>query len=128
MEKPKNKSILIVEDEPLLHKVLSKRLTASGFTVTIATDGEEAIEILKEVKPSLVLLDIVLPKKSGFEVLAEIRKMPSFKKIPVLILSNLGQEKDKEQLKELGIQEYLVKSDFSLSEMVKKIEEHLAKI
>jgi len=118
--------VLLVEDDPFLYKVLSQRLFDEGVDVTVATDGEEAVAQAMKLKPSLILLDLILPKKSGFEVLAEVRKNPSTSKTPVLVLSNLGQQEDIDQIEKLGVREYLVKADYSLSEMVKKVKEHLA--
>ena len=120
--------ILLVEDDPFLYKVLSQRLTDEGFDVTVAVDGHAAIEEVGKVKPVLVLLDLILPKKSGFEVLSEIRKSPATAKMPVLVLSNLGQQEDIDQIEKLGVREYLVKADYSLSEMVKKIKDHVSKL
>jgi len=120
--------VLLVEDDPFLYKVLSQRLEKEGVRVTVATDGEVAVKIIDSVQPRLVLLDLILPKKSGFEVLSDLRKKVAFKKLPVVVLSNLGQQEDIEQMEKLGIREYLVKADYSLSEMVSKVKEHLANI
>lgn len=119
------KTILLVEDDQFLHKVLKQRLEKeTAYTVVVATDGEQAVEKVKALSPALILLDIILPKKSGFEVLAEIRKTPAFKKTPVVVLSNLGQQEDISQMEKLGIRDYLVKADYSLSQMVEKIKKH----
>jgi DNA-binding response OmpR family regulator len=118
--------VLLVEDDPFLYKVLSQRLYDEGVDVTVATDGEDAVVQAFKLKPSLVLLDLILPKKSGFEVLSEIRKNPPTSNMPVVVLSNLGQQEDIDQIEKLGVREYLVKADYSLSEMVKKVKEHLA--
>ncbi len=121
------KKILLVEDDEMLHKVLSERLKKEGVEIQVATDGEQAITKAESFSPDLILLDIILPKKSGFEVLQELRSRSKFKKTPVVILSNLGQEEDIAQMKKLGVKEYLVKADFSLTEMTNKIKEHLDK-
>lgn len=126
MAKSSEGVVLLVEDDPFLYKVLSQRLTKEGVKVVVANDGEEAVKKAEEVNPKLMLLDLILPKKSGFEVLNEIRKKPKFKSLPVVVLSNLGQQEDIEQMEKLGIREYLVKADYSLSEMVAKVKEHLA--
>ncbi len=116
------KTILLVEDDAFLHKVLKQRLEKdTRFTIAVASDGEEAIEKIKALKPSLVLLDIILPKKSGFEVLTEVRAIPACKNLVVVVLSNLGQQEDRAQMEKLGVKDYLVKADYSLSEMVEKI-------
>lgn len=118
-------NVLLVEDDPFLYKVLSQRLMDEGIQVTVATDGEMAVKEAVRLKPTLILLDLILPKKSGFEVLSEIRGMPALAKTPVLVLSNLGQQEDIAQIEKLGVREYLVKADYSLSEMVGKVREHL---
>ena len=125
MAKEKKYQVLLVEDDPFLHKVLSQRLNDEGIAVTVATDGEAAVAEAAKISPDLILLDLILPKKSGFEVLSEIRAKGG-KKIPVIVLSNLGQQKDIDQIEKLGIEEYLVKADHSLSEIVVKIKKYLA--
>ncbi len=121
-----SKKILLVEDDAFLHKVLSQRLKEEGFDVTVAMDGETAVANARDLHPDIVLLDLILPKKSGFEVLTEIRALPGGGKIPVVVLSNLGQQEDIDQVKKLGVKDYLVKADHSLSEMVAKVKEHIA--
>lgn len=128
MPASKKQKILLVEDDPFLYKVLSQRLSDEGFDVTVASDGQTAIDEVASFKPALVLLDLILPKKSGFEVLTEIRKNAASAKTPVVVLSNLGQQEDIDQIEKLGVLEYLVKADYSLSEMVKKIKAHAAAI
>ncbi len=120
--------VLLVEDDPFLYKVLSQRLKDEGVDVVIAMDGETALAEIGRRKPSLVLLDLILPKKSGFEVLAEIRKKPETASLPVVVLSNLGQQEDIDQIEKFGVREYLVKADYSLSEMVMKVLKHIAAI
>jgi len=115
--------ILIVEDEFFLRTVLEKKLQAEGFEVILASDGEDAIEkILKEV-PDLILLDLILPKKNGFEVLEEIKKDPYLKEIPIIVVSNLGHELDIERAKKLGVNDYLIKAHTSLDSVIEKIKE-----
>jgi DNA-binding response OmpR family regulator len=124
----KQPNILLVEDDPFLYKVLSQRLRDEGMKVTVATDGEAALADADRVKPELLLLDLILPKMSGFEVLGNLRKKAVFMKLPVVVLSNLGQQEDIDQIEKLGVREYLVKADYSLSEMVTKIKEHVAAV
>lgn len=121
----KQNIVLLVEDDQFLQKILKQRLIEEGVNVEVAGDGEAAVKSIKELKPVLVLLDLILPKKNGFEVLAEIRKDPAFAKLPVVVLSNLGQQEDKQHMEELGVKDYLVKADYSLSEMVGKVKEYL---
>ena len=120
--------VLLVEDDPFLHKVLSARLKEEGMNVAVAVDGEAALIDIAKLKPTLVLLDLILPKKSGFEVLTELRKHPATEKLAVMVLSNLGQQEDIDQIRKLGVHEYLVKADYALSDIVKKVQQHLATI
>ncbi len=124
---PKKKhAIAIVEDDPMLLKYISAAFTAEGsFEVFTATDGEEGERIVRENKPDLVLLDIIMPKKNGFEVLEALKKDSATKDIPVLVLSNLGQEKDVAQTKKLGALDFLVKVDLEVEQIVKKVKDIL---
>ncbi|MBI5530524.1 MAG: response regulator [Candidatus Doudnabacteria bacterium] len=117
--------ILLAEDDRFLIKVLRLKLIKAGFEVLSAVDGEEAAQKILAEKPDLVLLDIIMPKKNGFEVLAELRNNPDVKDIPVIILSNLGQDKDVEQGKKLGATDYLIKTDLSLEEVVEKVNKYV---
>lgn len=125
MTESDKKQLLLVEDDPFLYKVLSERLLDEGIAVEVATDGEEVLKKAKKLQPSLILLDLILPKKSGFDVLKALREDKETKSMPVLVLSNLGQQEDIEQIKAMGIEDYLVKADYSLAEMVDQIIEHL---
>lgn len=113
--------ILIVEDDPFLSSLLKTRLTKEGFETVRAADGEQALTMFKEEKPGLVLLDLILPKKSGFEVLAAVRADPETKSLPVIIISNLGQDDDIRRGKELGVLDYIVKARISLDDLVRKV-------
>jgi DNA-binding response OmpR family regulator len=113
--------ILIVEDDKFLRLLLERKLKNENFEVIAAEDGEEALEKIVTEKPDLILLDIILPKKSGFAVLEEINKDENLKRIPVFIISNLGQPEDIERGKNLGAKEYFVKAGLSLEELIKKI-------
>jgi DNA-binding response OmpR family regulator len=115
--------ILIVEDEFFLRNILEKKLQAEGFDVILASDGVEAVEKTVKEVPDLILLDLILPKKNGFEVLEEIKKDPYLKNIPVIIISNLGQEIDIDRAKKFGVNEYLIKAHTSLDTVVEKIKE-----
>lgn len=120
--------ILLVEDDKFLRTVLEKKLRNSGFEVVSAIDGEEALQKIVSEKPDIILLDIILPKKSGFVFLEEIRKEPLFKTIPVFIISNLGQGEDIQKGISLGAIEYFVKAKVSLDELVQKIKEYSSKV
>jgi DNA-binding response OmpR family regulator len=119
--------ILIVEDEPFLASILQLKLEKDNFKTFRASDGEEAITMLAEqgIKPDLILLDLILPKKNGFEVLETIKQDPQLEKIPVIIISNLGQPSDIERGKSLGVIDYFVKAKFSIDELVDKVKEEL---
>lgn len=119
------KKILIAEDDKTLAKALKQKVADAGFEVIEATDGEQALQKFISEKPDLVLLDIVMPSKSGMEVLEEIRiKMSN--KTPIIILSNLEGEKDIETAKNLGVVDYFIKSNISLLKLVTKIHEVLS--
>ena len=108
-----------------MYKILTVKLKRAGFDVFLAIDGEEGIKKAKETKPDLILLDLILPKINGFAVLSEIKKTPVLKKVPVVILSNLGQESDVEKGLRMGAEDYLIKTNLSLSEIVEKVKKHL---
>ena len=115
------KKLLLVEDDPFLSSLLKARLAKEGFVVSYAADGEEALELLRKEKPDLVLLDLILPKKSGFEVLEIMRDDPRLIKLPVMIVSNLGQESDIARGKELGAVAYFIKAKTSIDVLAKEI-------
>jgi len=122
------KTILIAEDDDFLAKAYQIKLTNLGYKVVIFGNGEEVLSYLKEnPPPNLIILDLIMPQKDGFETLAELKKEERFKKIPVIIVSNLGQEEDIKKAKDLGALDFLVKSSFSLSEIAQKIEGFLKK-
>jgi len=119
--------ILVIEDDPFLSNLLKLRLQKEQMEVISAVDGDEAIKKLNEAEPDLILLDLILPKKSGFEVLESISKNPSLKDKPVIIISNLGQTSDIQKGKELGAVEYFVKAKISIDDLVSKVKEFLNK-
>jgi DNA-binding response OmpR family regulator len=123
------KKILLIEDDPFLSSLLKTKLQKEGFEVILATDGEIALEMFKKTDVDLILLDIILPKKTGFEVLEEMRMDPQLqsKKTPVMIISNLGQEEDIARGKELGVVEYLIKAKISIDDLVGKVKDFFKK-
>jgi len=123
----KKHTVLVAEDDKFLVKIFKDELEKEGFNVIIALDGNEAMLKLKTEKPSLVLLDLIMPIKNGFEVLKEMKLNDELKDIPVIILSNLGQGTDIKKGIELGALDYLVKSDVTISDIVKKVKKHLIK-
>ncbi len=125
MEAPKPIQVLIAEDDKFLRNVLQAKLVAEGFGVRIAADGEEAITAIAEATPDILLLDIIMPKKNGFDVLEDLR-LKGRQDIPVVILSNLGQDEDVRRGLALGAVDFLVKSDHSLKDVVEKVKLYAA--
>lgn len=101
--------------------VLQKKLAQEGYEVAVAEDGEEGLRKIKEVKPDLILLDIIMPKKDGFEVLEEINKNKELGSIPVIIISNSGQAVEIDRALKMGVKDYLIKTEFDPDEVVKKV-------
>lgn len=120
--KPK---ILIVEDDEFLSGMYVTKFTLEGFLVHFALDGEAGLKKAKEEKPHMILLDILLPKKSGFEVLEALKSDAETKPIPVILLTNLSQESDIKRGKELGADDYLIKAYNIPSEVVSKVKARL---
>jgi DNA-binding response OmpR family regulator len=118
--------ILVVEDETFLVKIYTVKLKREGFDVSIATDGEQAVKMATELKPDIILLDLILPKMNGFEALEKMRLNPDLKKTPVIVLSNLGQDEDIKRAESLGATDYLVKANFSIQEVIAKVRATLA--
>lgn len=119
------KKIIFIEDEEALQKSLAKVLEIEGFNVISAYDGQSGIEAVEKEIPDLILLDLILPKIDGFEVLKKIKTSPATKEIPVIILTNLEQIQSVDKLIEYGPINYLVKANYNLDEIVKKIKEVL---
>jgi len=119
------KSILIVEDESALNQTLGEFLASENFEVLSASDGAEGIKVAKAKKPDLILLDIILPKKDGYEVLDELKSDDSTKSIPVILLTNLESAQDIQKAFEKGATTYLVKSSYKMHDVVEKIKETL---
>jgi DNA-binding response OmpR family regulator len=115
------KTILIIEDDKFLRDLITQKLIKEGFEVSEAVDGEEGIKKVKEEKPDLVLLDLILPGIDGFEVLSQMKKEPTLVSIPVIILSNLGQKDDMEKGLKMGAIDYLIKAHFTPGEIIDKI-------
>jgi len=124
----KKKKILMIEEDYFLRKIYKNKLTSIGFEFIEATNGEEGLNKLISEKPDLVLLDLILPKKSGFDVLIEIRKNKELKDTLVIILSVLSQKSDVKRGLDFGAQEYLIKSEMGLSDVVDKVKYWAEKI
>ncbi len=119
------KRILLVEDDDSLASVYSTRLQAEGFEVRRVADGEEALANARTFKPDLVVLDVMMPKVSGFDVLDILRNTPETANLKVIMLTALSQESDKERAKQLGADDYLVKSQVVISDVIDRIRHHI---
>jgi CheY-like chemotaxis protein len=117
--------ILVAEDDRFLRKAAEMALKRRGYTVLTAANGEEALRTAQSALPDLVLLDLIMPKLNGFDVLLALKKDAPTTHIPVIILSNLGQERDVQQAMEAGAAAYLIKTDLSLQALVERVEEAL---
>jgi len=115
------KKILIIEDEKVLLEILEKKLATQGYEVLVAKDGEEGLQKMKEAKPDLILLDIIMPKKDGFEVLTEMNKNADIADIPVIVISNSGQPVEIDRALKLGVKDYLIKTEFDPEEVINKV-------
>lgn len=113
------KNILIVEDDPFFSMILKGRMEKQGFAVRQAFDGEQALTMAREQAPDLIILDLIIPKLSGFEFLETIFSDPQLNRVPVVVASNLGQESDIEKAKQLGVLDYYVKVRTSVDDLVK---------
>lgn len=123
----KKKSILLVEDDEFLAELYATKLNLEEFEVSLAVDGEKGLKMIKDKKPDLILLDIILPKKDGFEILKIIKSDKALKNIPVILLTNLSQKDEVKKGLDLGADDYLIKAHFMPSEVVKKIKQTIGK-
>jgi CheY-like chemotaxis protein len=120
------KNILLVEDEQFLAKLLKSRLEKEGqLKVIVAQDGLEALKFVKETEFDLILLDLILPKLSGFEILETIHSDPRLQNTPVIIISNLGQESDVTRGQSLGAVEYFIKARVSMEQLIEQVKKFL---
>lgn len=117
--------ILIVEDEEFLITALKDNLEAEGWAVDTAQNGEEAMERIKKERPNLILLDLLMPKRDGFYVLEEVKKNPEWKLIPIIVLSNLGGDAEIKRALKIGADDYFVKSQHPIEEVIEKVKEYL---
>ncbi len=119
------KKILLVEDDDALASVYSSRLEAEGFGVKRVPNGEEALAVALDFRPDLILLDAMMPKVSGFDVLDILRNTPETTNMRIIMLTALSQESDLQRAKALGVDEYLVKSQVVIADVVERIKHHL---
>jgi two-component system, OmpR family, alkaline phosphatase synthesis response regulator PhoP len=121
------KKILLVEDEQIIIDLLQKKLTEEGYDVSVAKNGEEGIKMMQEEKPDLVLLDIVMPKMGGLEVMEEMQKDPDLKRVPIVVVSNSGQPVELDRAKRLGAKDWLIKTEFDPQEVIDKVINQIGK-
>lgn len=122
---PTNKKILLVEDDKFLRDLFSKKLKSENYEVTESVDGESGLIKAKEINPNLILLDLILPGIDGFNVLKKLKEEVSLSQIPVIILSNLSQEEDIKKALALGAADFIIKANFTPSEIIEKIRKNL---
>ncbi|MBI2636831.1 MAG: response regulator [Parcubacteria group bacterium] len=120
--------VLIAEDDQFLSRMYATKLSGAGISVVVAEDGKQALDAARKQKPGLVLLDILMPKMDGFEVLAELKKDPNLKDVPVVLLTNLSEVDDVARAKKLGAAEYLIKAHFLPSEVLAVVRKYLTSI
>ena len=118
-------TILIVEDDPVLAKMYSEKFKFEGFKVIIAVNGEEGLKLSLSEKIDMILLDLMLPRLSGTELLAKLRSTPGGKNVKVIVLTNLAEQEEKDKVTGLGALEYLIKAMQTPEEVVNKVKEHL---
>lgn len=116
-------TVLLVEDDEMLHTMYTQKFTKEGYEVLSAFNGSEGIKMAEEKKPTLILLDIIMPKMDGFVALKKLKKNEATKDIPVILLTNLGQEEDIRKGKELGAADYFIKANHTPQEVVDKVKE-----
>lgn len=122
VEEIKKPKIFVIEDDVFMVELLGNELKNAGLETYSYQTGQTAIDAYAQLQPDLIVLDLLLPDKNGFEVLREIRRLPNGVKVKVMVLSNMAEDADKEEAKRLGVQEYLVKANYSLPEILGKIQ------
>lgn len=121
-----SKTVLIVEDDKFLSDIYQNQLQKEGIETQVATDGKEALTCLGKQKPDAIILDMIMPRMNGFDFLESLRKNSAWDAIPVVVLTNLGQETDKTRCRELRDCTYLVKTEVEIDQVIKMIKEKLA--
>jgi DNA-binding response OmpR family regulator len=117
--------VLIVEDEEALRKVLQEKLQRAGFEVFVAEDGDEGWNMAKSKNPDIILLDLILPKRNGFDLLGMLKQDPELKSIPVFVLSNLAEDENLKKALQMGAEDYFVKSQHPINEVIEKVKDRL---
>jgi CheY-like chemotaxis protein len=118
-----SKRILLVDDEQFIAIAYKDGLEHAGYQVTVAHDGDEALEQLRLQPPDLLLLDIIMPKTNGFEVLQAMKDDPSLAGIPVVVLTNLSQDTDEQEARRLGARDFITKTNVSMAELIARLEQ-----
>ncbi len=121
----KGKLILVAEDDTFYAKIYQSKLSAEGFEVALAANGDQVMEFIASRMPDILLLDLIMPEKDGFQTLEELRNNEKTKNLKVIVLSNLGQEEDIKKAKAYGVLDYIVKTDISIQDLVKVIKDSL---
>jgi DNA-binding response OmpR family regulator len=119
--------IVVADDDRMFRKAAETTLRRQGYAVTTASDGEEALQLIRAERPDIIVLDLIMPKLQGFDVLQVLKQDSLTAAIPVIVLSSLTQEQDKQEALDLGAVAYFNKTTFSLSELVKQVEATLTK-
>jgi CheY-like chemotaxis protein len=115
--------ILIVEDEVVLSNIMRVRLEDEKYKVTLVENGQDALRVLEKDIPDVILLDLIMPDMDGFEFLKEIKNVPAYQNIPVIVSTNLNQEEDISRVKSMGVTDYVVKSDVTMTQLADKVTE-----
>lgn len=115
--------ILVVEDDGFLSRIYVSKLEREGFTVTLLENGVEAVKTARQFRPNVIILDIIMPMQNGFQTLSELKSELDTKDIPVLILTDLQVEEDRDKVLAAGAADYLLKTDLSFAEVIEKIRE-----
>jgi DNA-binding response OmpR family regulator len=118
--------IAIIEDDPTINQMYRMKFEAAGFDVQLASDGERGVALVEAFRPDLILLDMQMPNKNGYDTLKEIRAADWGTNIPVIILTNMGEEESPKELRDLGIESYIVKADLTPSQVVDRVKETLS--
>ncbi|OGI14520.1 MAG: hypothetical protein A3E38_00275 [Candidatus Moranbacteria bacterium RIFCSPHIGHO2_12_FULL_54_9] len=121
------KKILVVEDDIFLRNLIVKKMEKEGCAISLAYDGDEALKLATDTRYDLVLLDLVMPNTNGIDTLKELKKNPNYAAIPVIIFSNLSQDADIDAAKKAGAADFIIKSNFTLTEVIQKIKQVLGK-
>ncbi len=126
MKDPKMIHVLITEDNEDLSLIYSTRLAAEGYSVVTAADGKDAFDRIREQKPDIILLDIIMPRMDGLEFLRKAKKDPDLEHVPIIVMTNLGQDEDRAQCEKLGARKFLVKTELNVDQLGAVIQETLA--